>query len=106
LTNRGRSQQGEGQGLRGLEPPLRGETSWRQTRIFPPSLVQARLDVGWHAGDRIGVSSIEVFVPGTRELLALEVHPNRPYPSIQDLISHTSEWCGVVLRDVLDPDPF
>jgi hypothetical protein len=106
LTTSGNSQQGEGSARRGLPHPRRGSTSWRQTGLFPPALVQVRLDVGWAADDRVGMSSIEAYLPHTKELIALEVHPSARYLSLQDFLTQATAWQHQVLLDCFDPPPF
>jgi len=48
----------------------------------------------------------EAFVPGTRELLALEVHPLRRYDHMGDWLEHAQRWQGHIVRAVFDVDPF
>lgn len=74
--------------------------------MYPVPLAQVRLDVGWHREDRIGMFSAECYVPGTRELLALEVHPSTRYDSLEHFLRYAQGWQRDVLRSVFDPDPF
>ena len=74
--------------------------------MLPPDLVQCRLDVGWLAQERRGMTAIEAYVPGTRELLALEVHRLGLYDSLAHFLGEASKRQCDVLRDLFDPDPF
>lgn len=74
--------------------------------MLPPDQVQVRLDVGWLPGVRAGMWAAEAFVPGTRELLAMEVHPTRRYDSLEHFLYITRNHHCTVLRDIFDPDPF
>lgn len=106
MTNSGISHQGEGSGGPGFGPSSARSTSWRQTLLTPVPLVQVRLDVGWHAAERIGMYSAECYVPNTRELLALEVHPSARYDSLEHFVGTAHAWQRAVLLSVFDPDPF
>ncbi len=81
-------------------------TSWRQTSLYPQTLIQVRLDVGWSSPNRVGMFSAEAYVPTSRELLALEVHPSARYDSLVQFLTHAQTWQGQVLLDLFDPDPF
>jgi hypothetical protein len=50
--------------------------------------------------------SAEAWVPGTRELLAMEVHPATHYDGLAQFLKRALSWQGEVLLDVFDPDPF
>jgi hypothetical protein len=65
-----------------------------------------RLDLGWSHEHKVGMYAAECFVPQTRELLALEVHPARTYDSIEDWLGAAQTWQGAVVRSLFDPDPF
>lgn len=106
MTNSGISHQGEGSGGPGFGPASARATSWRQTSLVPHSLVQVRLDVGWHREHNVGMFSGEVYVPNTRELLGLEVHPTSRYENLEVFIGQAQRWQGALLRDCFDPDPF
>lgn len=84
----------------------RGETSWTQTLLVPPEQVTVRLDLGWCQPEHVGMFAAEAFVPGTRELLALEVHPLRRYDHMGDWLEHAQRWQGHIVRAVFDVDPF
>lgn len=106
MTTSGKSNQGEGSVGRGL-PDLSGvATSWRQAGLFPSSLVQVRLDVGWDADHRVGMFAAEAFVPTTKELLAMEVVPSTRYDSLQQFCGVAGERHVLLLTDLFDPDPF
>lgn len=95
-----------GSGGRGSPITSRPSTSWRQTRLIPPALLQVRLDLGWSADERLGMFSAEAYIPTTKELLALEVHPTRWYPGLENFLETATTWQRLVLGDVFDPDPF
>lgn len=84
----------------------RSETHWRQTLLVPPEQVTVRLDLGWDARDSVGMFAAEASVSGTRELLALEVHPVAFYPTLSNWIGSALTWQRSVLLDLFDPDPF
>jgi len=48
----------------------------------------------------------EAFVSGTRELLALEVHPIRRYDHLGDWLGRAQSWQRDVVQSVFDVDPF
>ncbi len=48
----------------------------------------------------------EAYVTGSRELLALEVHPVRLYTDLSDFLGCALRWQDDLLRTVFDPDPF
>ncbi len=106
MTNNVPLNRGEGSGGRGLPNLSRGLTSWRQTSLIPPALATIRLDVGWHAADKVGMYAAEAYVSDSRELLALEVHPSRHYPDLEDFLSRAQTWQRGVLLDIFNPDPF
>jgi hypothetical protein len=106
LTISGKSNQGEGSVGRGFAGPNRGETSWRQTLLVPAEMITVRLDLGWHGPERIGMFAAEASVSGTRELLALEVHPAHRYDSLDHWLGSAQRWQASVVRDLFDPDPF
>lgn len=91
---------------KGFPLPSRGERSWRQTSLYPPSLLHVRLDLGWIPSERTGMFAGEAYVPTTRELVALEVHPMRRYANIHAWLGAALEWQGALVVDVFDPDPF
>lgn len=84
----------------------RGERSWRQTSLYPPPLLHVRLDLGWASHERVGMFAGEAYVPTTRELVALEVHPGRPYANLHAFLGHAVAWQSDLVVDVFDPDPF
>lgn len=106
MTDSAISNQGEGSGAPGFGAATSRSTSWRQTLMFPLPLVQVRLDVGWHREHRIGMFSAEAYVPNTRELLALEVHPSTRYDSLEHFLRYAQGWQRDVLLYTFDPDPF
>lgn len=74
--------------------------------LVPPDQVQVRLDVGWLPGVRAGMWAAEAFIPHTKELLAMEVHPTRRFDSLEHFLEVTTTYHRTVLRDLFDPDPF
>jgi hypothetical protein len=48
----------------------------------------------------------EAHVAGTRELLALEVHPIRRYDHMGDWLAQAQTWQGDIVRAVFDVEPF
>jgi hypothetical protein len=48
----------------------------------------------------------EAYVPTTRELIALEVHPGRKYANLHAFLGHAVAWQSDLVVDVFDPDPF
>lgn len=86
--------------------PARRETSWRQPSLLPQPLVQARLDVGWRSPELVGMFSLEAWVPGTHELLAMEVHPSCRYPTLAQFLRDAAAHQIGVLSDLFDPPPF
>lgn len=74
--------------------------------MWPQELVQVRLDVGWSSPHRLGMFAAEAYVPTTKELLALEVHPSARYDSLVQFLTRAQTWQGQVLLDLFDPDPF
>ncbi len=106
MTNGGYSQQGEGSVGRGFAVPSRGATSWRQTLLVPPEQVTVRLDLGWLQPEHLGMFSAEAHVSGSKELLALEVHPIRRYDHLGDWLGSAQQWQADVVRSIFDVDPF
>jgi hypothetical protein len=53
-----------------------------------------------------GMFAAEAYVTGSRELLALEVHPVRLYTDLSDFLGCALRWQDDLLRTVFDPDPF
>lgn len=86
--------------------PSRPETSWRQTQMVPAELVTIRLDLGWSSVHGVGMFAGEAYVTGTKELLALEVHPARRYDHLGHWLELAQTWQRDVVRSVFDPDPF
>lgn len=106
MTNDGIWTPGEGSGRRALPLPSRGETSWRQTSLVPQEMVTCRLDLAWCAPEGVGMFAAEAYVPNTRELLALEVHPSSYWATLDGFLGHASTWQVGMLRDLFDPEPF
>jgi len=98
--------QGEGSVGRGFAGLNRADTSWRQTLLVPPEMVTVRLDLGWYSPDKVGMFAAEAWTAGTRELLALEVHPARRYDHLGDWLGAAQQWQADVVRSLFDPDPF
>lgn len=84
----------------------RPSTSWRQSGMWPPALVQVRLDVGWAPDHSIGMYAAECYVPNTRELLALEVHPSARYDSLDHFLDRAARAHLDLLSATFNPDPF
>jgi len=74
--------------------------------MVPPELVTVRLDLGWCAPDKVGMFAGEAYVSGTKELLALEVHPAHRYDHLGDWLGAAQRWQGDIVRSLFDPDPF
>lgn len=106
MTNDAESETGMGSVGRVVPGVARGERSWRQTSLYPPALLHVRLDLGWHGHERVGMFSGEAYVPTTRELVALEVHPGRRYANLHAFLGHAVAWQSDLVVDVFDPDPF
>ena len=106
MTNSGNFDAEDGFSGRGFGRPSRGVTSWRQTLLVPPEQVTIRLDLGWLHLESLGMFSAEAHVAGTKELLALEVHPIRRYAHMGDWLESAQRWQADVVRTVFDVDPF
>ena len=106
MTIEGYSQQGEGSVGRGFAGPSRPATSWRQTLLVPPEIVTVRLDLGWDQPSHVGMFAAEAYVTGSKELLALEVHPLRCYDHLGDWLGRAQQWQADVVRSLFDVDPF
>ncbi len=98
----------QGEDAVGRPSPIisRPTTSWRQTSLLPPEQITARLDLGWDWRNHVGMFAMEAFVPATRELLALEVHPAAYYPTFHDWLGLAQRSQGLVVADLFDPEPF
>ena len=98
----------QGEDAVGRPSPInsRPETSWRQTLLVPPELVTVRLDLGWHRKEHVGMFAGEAYVSGTRELLAVEVHPSRRYGEMEDWLGEAQRWQHEIVRAVFDVEPF
>jgi len=48
----------------------------------------------------------EAYVTGSKELLALEVHPLRCYDHLGDWLGRAQQWQADVVRSLFDVDPF
>lgn len=106
MTNHGDYRAEDGAVARGLGGDVRGETSWRQSTMYPPEIVTVRLDLGWYRPEDVGMFAGEAWVSTTHELLALEVHPSRRYNNIHEFLTCAQEWQKSLLHDLLNPDPF
>ena len=106
MTDSGEFTTGMGSVGRVLPDTARGERSWRQTSLQPPTLLHVRLDLGWHSAERVGMFAGEAYVPTTRDLVALEVHPGRRYANLHAFLGHAVAWQSDLVVDVFDPDPF
>lgn len=106
MTNERDYRQGEGSVDRTLGGDVRGETSWRQTTMYPSEVVTVRLDLGWYRPEDVGMFAGEAWVSTTHELLALEVHPSRRYNNIEEFLTCAQEWQKSILHDCLHPEPF
>lgn len=106
MTIQPESSAGMGSVGRGLPGTDRGERRWRQGLMHPPQLIHVRLDLGWDTSARIGMFAGEVYIPTSRDLIALEVHPARKYANIHAFLGHALGWQGDLVVDVFDPDPF
>ncbi len=106
MTDSAESRTEGGFSRRGFAVPSRGETSWRQTLLVPPEQVTVRLDLGWLQHEHLGMFAAEAHVAGTRELLALEVHPIRRYDHMGDWLAQAQTWQGDIVRAVFDVEPF
>ena len=82
------------------------ETAWSTTALFPPTNFECLLRIG-HVAETSHVQwQLEVYVPNTRELLAMASVPHRNAQSPLSgalLALHDLEYR---LRELLDPDPF
>lgn len=106
MTKRPEWGTGDGSGARGLGGPSRAPTSWRQTFLIPPEQITIRLDLGWDRTHRVGMFSAEAYVPGSHELLALEVHPTKRYEGFHAWLDQAQAYQTAIVREVMDPDPF
>lgn len=106
MTNERNLRPGEDSAGRGLPDDVRGETTWRQTTMYPPESVTVRLDLGWYRPENVGMFAAEAWVSNTHELLALEVHPLRRYGSLLEFLTLAQTWQGALVNDLLDPEPF
>lgn len=98
----------QGKDAVGRSLPLlsRSSTSWRQTSLIPQEQITVRLDLGWSDAELLGMFAAEAYVPSTRELLALEVHPLCYYDGLEQWLGAAQRWQGAVVRDLFDPNPF
>jgi hypothetical protein len=106
LTNSAFSERDEHSRPKGDASAVSRPTSWRQPSLLPQTLVQARLDVGWRSPERVGMFSLEAWVPGTHELLAMEVHPAYHSPTLAQFLRDAAAHQIGVLSDLFDPPPF
>ena len=106
MTDEGISAQGEGSAGRPLADLSRGATSWRQVGLVPEVVLQARLDLGWHSVERVGMWAIEVRNPITAELVAAEVSPAHTYTDVLSMLIAATSTQRLILLEYFDPDPF
>lgn len=82
------------------------DQGWVQTRLFPPSTFEAHLRVGYVAESEHVQWQVEVFEPGTKELLAMaSVHHRH---AVSPLQAAELALLGLerLLGEVFNPDPF
>lgn len=74
--------------------------------MVPEELLQARLDVGWHRRERVGMWAIEVRNPITQALVAMKVEPLHHFPDLVTLLIRSTSEQRAILLDLFDPHPF
>lgn len=99
-------QQGEVQAGRPLPRPLALPTSWEQTILYPPSVVEARLRVGVIASEDHLRWQLEVMDPQDRELLAMEAHPACRLSDLEQELPKMGHRLWTLLGSITNPDPF
>ena len=99
MTSNAFWQQGEVQAGRSLARPFDGSTSWTQTLLMPPDVLELRLRLGFILPDHHGRWMIEALDPQGSELLAMR---SCPHFSIHDLPDEM-QTIGLALHDLMEP---
>ena len=81
-------------------------TSWEQTLLAPPEVVEVRLRIGVIAGEDHMRWQLEVMDPRTKELLAMEAHPAARFSNLADELPAMGARLWELLSSVTNPDPF
>jgi len=82
------------------------DARWVQQRLFPPSVVEAVLRVGWVAETGHLQYQCEIFDPKTRELFAMASVPHRAARSAPDAIQQALTGLLALFLESVDPEPF
>lgn len=98
--------QGEIQAARALGRHPALPTSWEQTVLCPPPIVEARLRVGVIAAEDHLRWQLEVLDPQDRELLAMESHPAARFSHLDLELPRMGARLHELLSSITNPDPF
>lgn len=82
------------------------DVHWVQQRLFPPTVVEVVLRVGWVAETGHLQWQCEVFDPNTRELFAMQSVPHRSCRSAQDAGQQALTGLLSLFLEAVDPEPF
>ena len=106
MTNSGFWQPGEVQsGRSSARTPVSG-TSWRQTTLMPPPVLEMRLRVGLLPSEDHLRWQVEAMDPLTKELLAMHSNPAGRISTRQADLQRAWHVLAEMLNAALDLDPF
>lgn len=98
--------QGEVQAGRSLARPHDLETSWQQTLLAPPPVLEVRVRLGFIPGEDHGRWMIEALDPQGGELLAMASRPHFPLHDAGDALAEVGRRLYDILEPLINPDPF
>lgn len=99
-------QQGEVQAGRSLARPHDDLTSWAQTLLLPPDVLEIRLRLGFILPDHHGRWLLEALDPTRSELLAMASQPHFAVHDLADVMQDVGVRLHDMLGPLIDPDPF
>lgn len=106
MTSKAFWQQGEIQAGRPLARPLDEGSTWSQTLLVPPDVLEVRLRLGFIPREHHARWQIEVLDPQGGELLAMHSRPHFALSTLEEELRGVGARLGVLLDSYLDPDPF
>lgn len=106
MTSNAFWQQGEIQAGRSLARPHDGVTSWTQTLLYPPTVLEVRLRLGFIPQDGHARWQLEALDPQGNELLAMRSCPHFNLSDLHDEMATVGTALYDLLEPILNPDPF
>ena len=106
MTSKAFWQQGEIQAGRSLARRSDPSTSWSQTLLCPPDVLEIRLRLGFIPGEHHGRWMIEALDPQGGELLAMSSCPHFDVLDLPEAMQDVGLRLHDLLEPLLNPDPF